>query len=613
MIAARSSLLGEKKTSCHECGDEAPAEDALGKAGSDGVMVVSVAARENKGLSYVGLCADLRGRHARFFLTRRGLRRTQQKGSGVDGLENALLAWSQADPRNRALLEAVVDAIGRVLREGALAPVDHAARTSTPEALSTSDVVTGAAAVAAPMESVGAGSATTGAPTSASLPEFERAAAPAHVPHVPPMDVAEAVRRLREGLETSLERSVPVQAQWERDAADGSEPAMDWASMRERLAVKAKCCEFVARRAEDRDANVSMYNYRKAEYEAIISRASQSRAALWMLPAPTTPVDVEQMRVWAEVFRNASLAAGIADGAPITRDLLALVAHAQSAVRAIADDADLDQAAMYHWLREQTRRESIYLGEHMADDRRADPADWAELRRQLTEFEAGQRKRRDEHRLRRNALTKIRHHVKRIRGDADAGREVDASDWRGVERGLQDLLECDPRGNDEDLSEALLPIGDLVDGAPEAIRAAVENATREEDEPQEVLRSWERSPTKELLKVRAFLRGKELVLIGGIRKAQAEEAIADAFELAAVRWIAIGPHKSLDHFRADVARPEVALVINLIRFSSHSYDEIAKDCRTAGKPYVRLTAGYSPNQIAAQVWEQLSEQIDGGT
>lgn len=502
----------------------------------------------------------------------------------MDGLEQALGAWAQADSRNRALLEAMVGALSRALQQSAAAAV-----------------VPAPIATAAPPQAPSTGVSAEGLPQGTPV-----------TPDVAALDPEEAARRLRQSLETAVQRVPLAPGRRSFDLEESAEPAaLDWALVRERLAVKAKCCEFVARRAEDRDANVSMYNYRKQEYEALISRANQSGAQMWMLTAPTTPVDVEQMRVWAEVFRNASMAAGIADGAPITRELLELVAHAQSAVRAIADDADLDQAAMYYWLREQTRRESIYLGEHMADDRRADPADWSELRQQLSAFEGALRSRRDDDRRRRNALTKIRHHVKRIRSDADAEREPDASDWRGVERGVQDLIECGVDEESEELCVALEPIGDLASTAPEALRSALSAAGRTDREPDESLRSWERSPTRELLKVREFLRGRELVLIGGIRKDQAERAIVNAFELSGVRWIAIGPHKSLDHFRADVARPEVALVVNLIRFSSHSYDEIAKDCKAAGKAYVRLTAGYSPNQIAAQVWEQISEQIEG--
>jgi hypothetical protein len=58
-----------------------------------------------------------------------------------------------------------------------------------------------------------------------------------------------------------------------------------------------------------------------------------------------------------------------------------------------------------------------------------------------------------------------------------------------------------------------------------------------------------------------------------------------------------------------VARPDVALVLLAIRWSSHAFGEVRHLCDRHDKALVRLPAGYSPNQVAAQILAQCSEQL----
>ena len=48
-------------------------------------------------------------------------------------------------------------------------------------------------------------------------------------------------------------------------------------------------------------------------------------------------------------------------------------------------------------------------------------------------------------------------------------------------------------------------------------------------------------------------------------------------------------------------------------WASHSYGEVKSFCEQYGKPLVRLPAGYSPNQVAAQILRQSSEQLENGS
>jgi hypothetical protein len=51
------------------------------------------------------------------------------------------------------------------------------------------------------------------------------------------------------------------------------------------------------------------------------------------------------------------------------------------------------------------------------------------------------------------------------------------------------------------------------------------------------------------------------------------------------------------------------LVLLAIRWSSHAFGDVKQFCDRHGKPLVRLPGGYSPNQVAAQILAQGSEQL----
>ena len=57
-------------------------------------------------------------------------------------------------------------------------------------------------------------------------------------------------------------------------------------------------------------------------------------------------------------------------------------------------------------------------------------------------------------------------------------------------------------------------------------------------------------------------------------------------------------------------RPEVALVLLAIRWSSHAFGDVQHFCDRHGKPLVRLPGGYSTNQVAAQILAQSSNVLE---
>ena len=119
-------------------------------------------------------------------------------------------------------------------------------------------------------------------------------------------------------------------------------------------------------------------------------------------------------------------------------------------------------------------------------------------------------------------------------------------------------------------------------------------------------------PTASVAEVARRLKGRCVLLIGGIRRTEAHEALKAAFGLADLIWFETREHESIDRFEPYVARPEVALVLLAIRWSSHSYGDIKQFCDRHGKPMVRLPGGYGVNQVAAQILAQCSGQLGDG-
>ena len=132
--------------------------------------------------------------------------------------------------------------------------------------------------------------------------------------------------------------------------------------------------------------------------------------------------------------------------------------------------------------------------------------------------------------------------------------------------------------------------------APARLRPP-EEATRGED--------W----TAEVSEARRLLGGRGVVLIGGSCRPAAAAALRAALGTDDLTWIETKEHQSVASFASAIARPEVALVLLAIRWSSHSFGEVKRFCDRLGKPLVRLPGGYGPNQVAAQILAQCSHQL----
>jgi hypothetical protein len=287
---------------------------------------------------------------------------------------------------------------------------------------------------------------------------------------------------------------------------------------------------------------------------------------------------------------------------------LQLVAEAQSALRRsllrleISDDPD--QEDVYEWLRAKAAKARVYLRRHMRADDLADPAGWPTLVSQIEQARTSGRK----SPLQLWKLELIRHHEALILEGKDSETNwaaiIDAIDW---------LIGSGIPPSSREIRELVLAIIDDVpdrENHPENFLRVIREIDRYlATRPAASSAPPIPEPAGEIQEVARLLRGSTIVLIGGNRRRDSQESLLRAFGLDSVIWIETREHQSVHTFEPQIARPEVALVLLAIRWSSHGFGEVRYVCESHGKPLVRLPGGYSPNQVAAQILAQCSEQL----
>jgi hypothetical protein len=288
--------------------------------------------------------------------------------------------------------------------------------------------------------------------------------------------------------------------------------------------------------------------------------------------------------------------------------VLRFVAEAQSALRRALQRLEIredpEQESVYEWLRATAARERVYLRRHMRADDLADPAEWPSLLGEIERAIAGSRRPPSEI----GKLELIRHHQTVIQ----TGRET-GEDWPALIAAVDDLVSGGLQPSNRELRELLLPIIDLIpdrdDLPPRFNRVLIEIDRFLALRPQLPSTESVAEPAPEILRVARLLGGRSLVLIGGNRRRDSQEALRRAFGLDSLIWIETKEHQSIHSFEPQIARPEVVLVLLAIRWSSHAFGEVRHVCDSHHKPLVRLPGGYNPNQVAVQILAQCSQQL----
>lgn len=474
-----------------------------------------------------------------------------------------------------------------------------------------------------------------------------RPPAPADLPHVEaPLRLGEGVLKVRvrgtaeeaseaarAAADTPTRRRETRADEYEWSRGDSAPPASSSSAelgldlIAGRAAIKAEACRWVvAKRREPASEEVSQ------AHRSLIARAkAQPNCYLWMVnsygPMPrASDADAETLAGCYDALVEACNAAAAtpADGPEFVR-ALRLVAEAQSSLRAMMarlDDAffDTDQRDAFGWVRQQAAERGTFIDRHMRIDDPADPQNWPDLRTRIAGFRAERAQGEARQKARAALIGKIKYHAGRLR----QGTSPDpAGDWRKLMGVLDDAVTDGVPASDLQLREWLLPV---FDGLPDDIAAGpraqlvldeLDRHARlaEEAQQQEVSSTdgeggGEGQPASlAVRRVADLLRGTRIVLIGGEARPHAKRALERAFGLDELTWLSGKVHSSFYAFEPAIARPETAVVLLAIRWSSHGFGEVRTLCTTYGKPLVRLPGGYNPEQVAQQVLEQVGEQL----
>ena len=292
--------------------------------------------------------------------------------------------------------------------------------------------------------------------------------------------------------------------------------------------------------------------------------------------------------------------------------LLNLLAEAQSSLRvaiaAIHSPTDPDQLLVFNRLKATATEKHVFIPRYMRIDDPADPSQWDDLYVRIEAMGSVmlETRRRDTHR--RELLGKVRHTLSRIATESETAPE----DWRILVSTVDELVHDGLPPSSRELRELLASVIDRLPDLPE-VPQGFQLVLREIDRfmatsptPDAMLAT---PPTPEVREVARLLKGRSVVLIGGDRRPRSCQALKEAFQLRELIWIETREHESIDSFESHIARPDVAVVLLAIRWSSHSFGEVREFCDRHGKPLVRLPGGYNPNQVAVQIMSQCSERL----
>ena len=394
-------------------------------------------------------------------------------------------------------------------------------------------------------------------------------------------------------------------------------PEPDLAMIVRRARLKARACEVVLRREQMPEDDPARSAIRE-EIDGLVTQAqSLPSCFLWasFRAKPLPPLEVIELsaRAYENLADSAELAqrtVGSVDLRRFREDAIALMAEAQSALRVILERTWLtkpeqDQHDAFLWLRDVTESERVYVQRFLRIDDPADPLEHARLRGDLVALRVRLDAATDRSKLVGSALGKLRYHAKRAAESLDQG-ELAALATASDQAAAAGLLPEDRRVGDA--LAALLPLLeqglDLSAFVGRALAAHIERSSIGDAD------SSDRAYSENVDRVRALLRGSRVVLIGGQVIPHQRERLLDAFALADLDWVVQTEHGSSVVFEAPIGRPNTRLVLTLVRFTGHEHIESVRHwCRQYAKPMVMLKAGYNPEQVAAAILEQASEQL----
>jgi hypothetical protein len=289
---------------------------------------------------------------------------------------------------------------------------------------------------------------------------------------------------------------------------------------------------------------------------------------------------------------------------------LPLIAEAQSAVRAaiqsIRGPDDPDQLQVFEWLKATAARHHVYIKRFMRADDPANPTRWPDLLARIERVDTQHGKKRSpQHGAWIDRLQSL---SKRIQ-EGNATQQ----DWPSIIQTVDEMLGAGVPPSNREIRELLLPVIETLpdrDDLPDGFRLVLREfdhylATR----PAASSAAPTHEPTDEVKEASRLLAHRSAVLIGGACRRVSQKVLKAALGLKELIWIETKEHQSVATFEPAIARPDVALVLLAIRWSSHAFGEVREFCDRYNKPLVRLPGGYNPNQVAAQILAQCSDRL----
>jgi hypothetical protein len=435
-----------------------------------------------------------------------------------------------------------------------------------------------------------------------------------------PHDVAEADRpRAAEPLrELTLGRSrpAPTEIREPTGAVPRPEPPDDLSLIEARCRAKAEAARWSAERQRRiHEGSASQIEDTPADRE-VAEWADRLTDCFYWLDSPDTskPADLSLLDQVGGCFEGVAEALSVLTGMRARRGViersLPLLAEAQSALRRAlqrlnAPD-DPDQLAAYGWIKETAARHRIYLKRYMRADDLADPARWPDLLTRIEVIAAGSQP----PRLLGPHVDRVRSHLKPIQ----EGQGTD-QDWRAVIEAVEAMIGEGVPPSHREIRGLLVPLIDILpdrDDLPPGFRLVLREidrflATRTPSSEAGIAQA----PTAEVREAARLLGGRSLVLIGGIRRRDAQESLRRVLGLRDLVWVETKEHQAIRAFEPTIAHPEVALVLLAIRWSSHAFGDVKQFCDWYSQPLVRVPGGYNPNQVAAQILSQCGERFGG--
>lgn len=467
----------------------------------------------------------------------------------------------------------------------------------------------------------------TGETAAVAAPSDSKPAAP---PPPPPDRISplEAIKMLDIGSQAP--REVPDYKSYVPSTADKATPFVrdeELGHVVARARLKARACRWVVERRRRQQAGEDLAELHETEQLLQAEAQRLQSCKLWMLhPDAPSPVNTLMWELAAGSFDALAAAAELnlrvqklkAEG--YFKAARTLLAEATSAVRVAVeslgyDQKDHDQDVSFHWLRRVTREDQILVDRFMTLKDPGDPTKWDDLidRVKACLDEVNATAGRDHER--QQLLNKLSYQTSKIK---DATKETMPGDsrllWDKVVELVTTLvgkLEVPPSNVEvrDRLLEVLEHIPDDLTITPEFERvlASIDTFLAERETPEPEASTLTES--QDVQRLRSLLSGKAMVLIGGIRRPHNAQRLEQAFGLSRLDWITTREHESISSFESYVAKPDVALVLLAVRWSSHSFEGVKEFCKKYDKPYVRLPAGYGIDQVAHQVLEQVGAQL----